>query len=48
MRYRVTAMEDGTPTEFIVTAPTEEEAWDKAVEETDPENIMELTCIGYE
>ena len=46
MIYRVIAMEDGKLTQFIVTAPTEEEVWDKAVEETEGE-IVEITCIGY-
>lgn len=46
MEYRITAIEENKPIEFYITAPTEEEAWDKAMEETEGE-IVEITCIGY-
>lgn len=45
MRYRVISVD---PSElFVVSAPTEEEAWDKAVEEAEG-TVIEITCIGYE
>lgn len=43
MRYRVITINPKDV--FTVSAPTEEEAWDRAMEEAEGD-VVEITCIG--